>query len=429
MLIQFKFGNYASFRDDSVLDMTKSRVTEYPHHVVDCGTDKVLKTTAVYGANASGKTNLYRALRCMRDYVLNSWGYGGNSGSLSTAGNMPLCMPFILDGASAVKDTMFEVWFYREEDKRSYNYGFSISRNYTVTDEWLNSKARTAREYKPVFSRSREGEITYSDGVLNDVQRNIIRTSLNKETLVISLGAKLKMPIFERVFQWFAGIQMLDFGTPAENFLMSRSMPVTFFTDINEQNDTARFLSTFDNSIKGFKVEKLDSNPANPGDSYHIFAKHKMNDTGDECLLPMEFESAGTQKMFTLYPPLKEVLMNGGVIFIDELSDRLHPLLQRNLILTFLNPELNPKNAQLIFTTHDVTLIATNLLRRDEIWIVEKQEDSSSQLYSVTDFKNAQNTTVHKNDSVWKRYLLGEYGGIPDLEKILIPGLEKGDGA
>lgn len=427
MLIQFKFGNCASFRDETTLDMTKSRVTEYPHHVVDCGTDKVLKTTAVYGANASGKSNLYRALEWMRAYVLDSLNFGGDNKIRLYPGGRPPVAPFILDTESASKDTMFEIWFSSDEDKRTYNYGFSLARDFTITEEWLNRKARTAREYKNVFFRGPDGEIEYGNGMLDEVQQNIIRTSLNKETLLVSLGAKLKMKHFEQVYRWFTRIEMLDFGTPEENFRMSRYLPASFFNDDNEQKDTARFLSTFDTSIEGFKVEKLETNPANPVESYLIYTRHRMNDTGEECFMPMDTESSGTRKMFTMYPSLKNVLMNGGVIFIDEMSDRLHPLLQRNIILTFLNPELNPKNAQLIFTTHDVTLIATNLLRRDEIWIVEKQKDSSSQLYSLTDFKNAQNSTIHKNDSVWKRYLLGEYGGIPNLDKILIPGLEMQD--
>ncbi|HJJ47060.1 MAG TPA: AAA family ATPase, partial [Methanocorpusculum sp.] len=159
--------------------------------------------------------------------------------------------------------------------------------------------------------------------------------------------------------------------------------------------------------------------------SYGIFAKHQLNDSDDEILIPFNFESAGTQKMFSLYDPIRRTLRTGGILVIDEMNDRLHPLLQRNIILTFLDPERNPSNAQLIFTTHDVTLLATNLLRRDEIWIVEKnRKDNCSDLYSITDFKNESDQSIRKDNCLWKRFLMGEYGGVPHLENILIPGLE-----
>ena len=122
--------------------------------------------------------------------------------------------------------------------------------------------------------------------------------------------------------------------------------------------------------------------------------------------------------MFALYPELHEVLKNGGVYFIDELNARLHPLLVRNFVLTFLNPEINTKHAQLVFTTHDTWQLSNQLLRRDEIWFTEKDEQGISTLYSLADFVDEDGARIRKDESYEKNYLLGKYGAIPSLKSI-----------
>ena len=122
--------------------------------------------------------------------------------------------------------------------------------------------------------------------------------------------------------------------------------------------------------------------------------------------------------MFALYPELHEVLQNGGVYFIDELNARLHPLLVRNFVLTFLNPEINTTHAQLVFTTHDTWQLSNQLLRRDEIWFVEKDEQGISTLYSLADFVDEDGTRIRKDESYEKNYILGKYDAIPSLKSI-----------
>ena len=132
----------------------------------------------------------------------------------------------------------------------------------------------------------------------------------------------------------------------------------------------------------------------------------------------MEEESAGTLKMFALYQKLQDVLQKGGVYCIDELNARLHPLLVRNFILIFLNPEVNVNHAQLIFTTHDTWQLSNQLLRRDEIWFTEKDSDGVSTLYSLADFVDEDGSKIRKDESYEKNYLLGKYGAIPTLKTI-----------
>ena len=152
--------------------------------------------------------------------------------------------------------------------------------------------------------------------------------------------------------------------------------------------------------------------------AYKVTAIHNKIGSDQVAEIPLEDESAGTLKMFALYPELQEVLENGGVYFIDELNARLHPLLVRNFILTFLNPEINAQHAQLVFTTHDTWQLSNQLLRRDEIWFTEKDDQGVSTLYSLADFIDEDGTRIRKDESYEKNYLLGKYGAIPTLKSI-----------
>ena len=147
----------------------------------------------------------------------------------------------------------------------------------------------------------------------------------------------------------------------------------------------------------------------------HVVLKSRL---GSYRLIPLEEESAGTLKMFALYPELQDVLQKGGVYFIDELNARLHPLLVRNFILTFLNPEINTQHAQLVFTTHDTWQLSNRLLRRDEIWFTEKDKQGISTLYSLADFVDEDGSRIRKDENYEKNYLLGKYGAIPTLKTI-----------
>ena len=153
-------------------------------------------------------------------------------------------------------------------------------------------------------------------------------------------------------------------------------------------------------------------------EKYKINALHKKIDSDEMAEIPLGAESAGTLKMFALYPELQEVLEKGSVFFIDELNARLHPLLVRNFLLTFLNPEINVNHAQLVFTTHGTWQLSNQLLRRDEIWFVEKDDRGVSTLYSLADFVDEDGARIRKDESYEKNYLIGKYGAIPTLKSI-----------
>ena len=412
MLIQFNFKNFKSFREETTLDLSAARMTEFSDRVVTIGNEKILPVAAIYGANASGKSNIYSAFEYMSKYVVNSFKYGDEVKNFDEIRPTP----FLFDKESAQADTSFEVYFTVPGDKteKSYNYGFCVGQK-GITEEWLNYKAKTARKYKSIFYRD---ENTLDLSGIPKASRENISIALEKQVLIVSLGAKLRVAKCKLVRDWFLNNEFADFGNVITNFFMSRLLPEGFVDDEKVREKVVQFFASFDETIKGFEVTRLPQQDDSKDEYFQIDALHKMIGSNELAKIPLQDESAGTLKMFALYPELQEVLNHGGVFFIDELNARLHPLLVRNFILTFLNLENNVNHAQLVFTTHDTWQLSNRLLRRDEIWFTEKDEDGLSTLYSLADFIDEDGSRIRKDESYEKNYLLGKYGAIPSLKTI-----------
>ncbi len=414
MLIQFNFKNYKSFRDEATLDLSAAKMTEFSDRVVSEGNDKILPMAAIYGANASGKSNIYNAFGYMADYVIESFKYGDEEEKFEEYRPTP----FLFDSVSNGVESSFEVYFTIPGDKaeKTYNYGFCVDRH-GVTEEWLNVKAKTARKYASVFYRSTEEDTLDLSG-LPKSSRDNIQVALEKQVLIVSLGAKLKVNKCKDIRDWFMANEFADFGDPFTNFFLSRRLPKGFVDDNSVQKKVIEYFASFDEHIKDFEIEKLPNDADSKEETYKISSLHKKIDSDTFAAIPLSMESAGTLKMFALYPELQDVLEKGSVFFIDELNARLHPLLVRNFLLTFLNPEINTRHAQLIFTTHDTWQLSNQLLRRDEVWFTEKDEQGISKLYSLADFVNESGARIRKDESYEKNYLIGKYGAIPTLKSI-----------
>lgn len=414
MLIQFRFKNFKSFRDDTILDLSATKITEHSDRVISAGYEKMLPVAAIFGANASGKSNVIEAFRYMITYVLESFSYGDDPDDKKTKSRKWKYTPFLFDGVSRDAESSFEVYFMDNEEHgfKSYNYGFTLNQE-GVIEEWLNSKAKTAREYKQVFYRNGD-ELDLSG--LPSKSQELIRISLNREALIVSLGAKLKITKLKFIRDWFYNTNFANFGNPYENVFFSSLIPERFAEDKTVQSKVVAYFSSFDPSIVGFNVEVMKGENED-SQNVKIDAIHRMVD-GGMTSIPLQEESDGTLKMFALYPVLQDTLENGGVLFVDELNARLHPLLVRSFLLTFLNPEINQKHAQLVFTTHDSWQLSNNLLRRDEIWFAEKENSGVSTLYSLADFVDEDGIKIRKDESYEKNYLLGKYGAIPTLKNF-----------
>ncbi len=414
MLIQFNFKNFKSFRDEATLDLSAAKMTEFADRIVLEGNDKILPIAAIYGANASGKSNIYNAFAYMADYVIESFKYGDEEEKFEEYRPTP----FLFDSVSNDAESSFEVYFTIPGDKaeKTYNYGFCVDKH-GVTEEWLNAKAKTARKYTSIFYRSTEEETLDLSG-LPKSSRDNIQVALEKQVLIISLGAKLKVNKCKDIRDWFIANEFADFGDLFTNFFLSHRLPKGFVDDNNIQKKVIEYFASFDEHIKDFEIEKLPYDADRKEETYKINSLHKKIDSNTFAAIPLNMESAGTLKMFALYPELQDVLEKGSVFFIDELNARLHPLLVRNFLLTFLNPQINTKHAQLIFTTHDTWQLSNQLLRRDEVWFTEKDGQGISKLYSLADFVDESGARIRKDESYEKNYLIGKYGAIPTLKSI-----------
>ena len=415
MLLQFNFKNFKSFRDDTTLDLTTTRISEFSNHVISTGNEKVLPIAAIFGANASGKSNVLEAFRYMATYVASSLNYGGDESKKKSKSEFLSPTPFLFDASSQDEKSSFEVYFISSEETgaKSYNYGFTVN-SVGIKEEWLNYKSKTSRGgYKRIFYRN--GSELDLSGIAPKSQENL-RIALEKETLIVSLGAKLKIPKLKLIRDWFLDNEFADFGRPVENFFLSEQLPYGFVENKKVQQNVIDYFAAFDPSIIGFEVETLETGDDKKSSKVRIDAIHRMINSDSTAKIPLKLESAGTLKMFALYPLLQEVLETGGVLFVDELNARLHPLLVRTFIITFLNPDTNPNHAQLVFTSHDSWQLNSKILRRDEVWFSEKDTNGISILYSLADFVDEDGVKIRKDENYEKNYLLGKYGAIPTMQ-------------
>lgn len=419
MLIQFNFENFRSFQDKATLDFTATRQKDHKDHIFAAGRERILPIAGIFGSNASGKSNVLQAFTFMTDYVLHSLALGGPKPVLRQGAALTDWVSY-LPGSD--RETFFEVFFTipTDERERSWNYGFALT-DKGVHEEWLNVTAKTSKQSRNIFYQDNYDHLEMPG--IKKPQKDGLEAALNRETLLVSLGARLRVNILEDIFQWFAeSILSTDFDDPAENLFLSTMLPAGFGDSENVQMKVLQYLGSFDDSIVGFETEKSHENDEGRG-NITIYTKHKTSD-GTSFRLPLAEEAAGTLKMLALYTPLQAVLDTGGLLLIDELNSKLHPLLVRAFLQCFLDPVRNPKHAQLLFTSHDVWMLNAGLLRRDEIWFAEKNRDGSSAIHSLAEFRSAEGRAIREDENYMKNYLAGRYGGIPELQPIHIGTLQ-----
>ena len=415
MLLQFNFRNFKSFRDDTTLDLSATKISEYSERVITVGNEKILPVAVIFGANAHGKSNVLEAFYYMHLYVIESLHFSGEDDERKSQNEFIRPTPFLFDSKSRGDVSLFEVYFTDPEESgaKTYNYGFAVNQT-GVVEEWLNYKSKSSRgDFNRIFYRNTESGELELEG-LQPKSRDNIKVALERETLIVSLGAKLKIDKLKHIRDWFYSNEFANFGKPIENFFLSRQLPRGFTEDKEVRNKVVNYLSAFDDSIIGFNVEEPTDNDSET--VYRIDAIHKMADSNDTASIPLQHESSGTLKMFALYSMLQDVLSKGSVLFIDEMNSRLHPLLVRAFLIMFLDPEINKNHAQIVFTSHDSWQLTGNGLRRDEIWFTEKDRDGVSTLYSLADFVDEDGVKIRKDENYEKNYLLGKYGAIPSLK-------------
>lgn len=422
MLLQFTFKNFRSFKDENILDMRATKVKELSYHIRKAGKEKVLPITAIYGANASGKSNLISALQFMGMCISTSvmFSLENNNTSLKFPYNDNIKFSLVNNNDEAY--STFETSFILPNKKR-YLYGFKIDKN-GFKEEWLKL-IKTNNEYNDIIVRKNYKLINYKTNKAK-MEENI-KTSLSNTSLVLSLGTMLKDKFLSTIHNWFSNITIIDFGEPLIDIIASQSIVSEDLITGKLKNIFLNYLASFDSSIIDYSIEK-QLNEGDNGPAYRIYTHHKMLNNDGIKKLSLQNESSGTQKMITLFMHFQRVIQGGYPIFIDELNAKLHPLLVRLLLNMFSNPETNPNNAQLIFTTHDSWLMKKDILRRDEIWFTDKNEDGVSELYSLVEFKDDNGKNIRNDENYEKNYLLGKYGAIPNLSLINLFDKDDNDG-
>ena len=417
MLLQFYFSNYRSFEGEGILDMRASGSNELSSHIRNTLNEKVLPVTAIYGANASGKSSVFEAFQFMVLCVLESLSFSDDN----KKNPYKLKVDSFKFSESIEKPSEFEINYIDKKGKKElyYNYGFKID-NSGILEEYLASNTKTGvkrnEDYTYIFKRERNQKL-YLDSSIEKFRENL-EISLKEKTLLVSLGAKLNIDEFIRVRTWFINTEVINFSNSLYGAFLENILSNNIIESEEVRKNLVSFINSFDDSIIDIEVEKISAIDENDKDNYRVFTIHKSDKGTSTARISMNEESSGTKKMFSLYQTLLDVLEKGGVFFADELDIKLHPLLMRNILLTFTDKEKNSNNAQLIFTTHNTIYMDMDLLRRDEIWFVEK-DNGVSNLYSLDDITNEKGEKVRKDSNYEKHYLLGNYGAIPNLKNLL----------
>jgi AAA15 family ATPase/GTPase len=435
MLIRFTVSNYLSFNEEIEFSMIPGKCRSHAHHVVKGnkrGSINVLRAGIIYGANASGKSNLVKAMSFARHLIING---------TRPKKHIPRAH-FKFDASCVNKPSRFEFEF--KLKKEAYAYGFELD-SQRIHDEWLYKITKTTQ--KKIFERhtldNNESKVEFGDFPFNDKREqklvNLMKTRENQLFLTQSIEAGIKQ--FEHIINWFRKLIIIFPGAYDHGIELAI-----------EKNETIHhllldFLERFDTGISVISTKQMDlkndaaalpeeiqtrltetletgkmtilntpnnvrclvsMNKQNELEVFKLMANHKIKDSTNETSLEIKDESDGTQRLLDLIPVLYLVLNEDYVCIIDELDRSMHPKLSFNILEMFLDNRANHES-QLIVTTHETSLLNLNLLRRDEIWFVEKNKDGASSVFSLEEF-------VPRYDSdVRKGYLLGRFGGIPIL--------------
>lgn len=397
MLIQFSVENYLSIKEKVVLSMLASKDAEHSDYLISNGSKRYLKSAVIYGANASGKSNVLNAFWFMVNYVLTSHNQQLHKRIERT--------PFKFNPVTPTEPSHFEVIFTTGDIR--YAYGFSVT-DKEVVEEYLYYYPNG----RPALIFERNNTKDYRFTVDIDEQNALKeRTSANK--LYLSVASNWSYSKVIPVLEWFASCQIITKNSVAEAY----GIDAVQLKDDAYRNVIASMLRVADFGIQSLQVRETDALMALKQDDsiyQNIDAIHTVYDKNGNTIsytLNMTEESDGTNSYFKLIGVVKKSLDQGTLLVADEIDAHLHPLLTKHLVSLFNSKDYNPNGAQLIFTSHNTNLLDLDVLRRDQIWFTEKDEQTAStDLFSLYDF------SVRKDAKIEKGYLIGRYGAIPFIK-------------
>jgi len=414
MLVEFRTKNFRSLRDEQVLSLVASTdKTLLDTHALDTGlkaAPHLLKSAVVYGANASGKSNLIKALQYMRGVVL-------ESAAMQPGQTFDRLHPFKLDATSGSLPTEFEVTFIL--DGVRYQYGFAMNTQRIVSEQLLVYKAFKPQRWFERHFDAESGKYVYEFGPSLKGAKNLWEGATRPNALFLSMAVQLNSETLRPVFDWFANrLVILNEQSP-----LSPQFSVQMLKQEAQRKAICEFLRAADISIADIEVATKQAMVHSI--RFDLATGKRDDEAGEQAVDEVKFhhitehgkavfdlmdESSGTRNLLFLTGPILDILNKGLTLVVDELDTSLHTLLVQALVRMFHRPEVNTGGAQLVFTTHDTSLLdAYGLFRRDQVWFVEKRPDQSSSLYPLLDF------SPRKNEALERGYLQGRYGALPFL--------------
>ena len=401
MIIRFSVENFRSIMEPATLSLVASPLKDARVAAEDVifdidGIDvSLLKSAVILGANASGKSNVIKALDFFKSYIIDSF-------KNLQVGEEIGVEAFKLNTDSAKAPSSFEMIFIL--DGYQYRYGMDVSRE-SVHGEWLYRKAcrKRAKEVELFYREGEEMKVHTSFSIATDlVNRKMIRNN----ALLLSAAAQFNDPTAVQIINWLVETTILTCSDEERMW----NMAVNHLDDVEMRSRIVEFSKFADLGIED--IEKSDN---------HILSRHLQYDTngaakGETSFPFLSMESEGTIKYFSMAYPIIKALDNGSRLVIDEFDSKLHPVLTNRIISLFNSRETNPRNAQLILTAHDTNILSSGLFRRDQIWFTQKNRFGATSLYSLSDYK------VRSDAPFEKDYLSGKYGATPiigNLESVL----------
>lgn len=413
MLLQFNVSNFTSFKDEIVLNVCANAQKEHNDILLKYGKERILPSIAIFGANASGKTNIFKALASAIQFVRTS-----NAKQINNFNSD--IEPFLLDHQSRKQPTSFHFIYVNNGVK--YEYGFQADKQ-KVYEEYLY--AYKTQKPSLIFHRTNVNQYEFSTATKVELTKLSKMNHDNK--LFLATATAWNSSFTKDAFLWFSEkIEIYDSKIFDKGFISSLDYQkdptlLPFMNDLLRNADihiSGYKIKNTENPIRNHFMEQLKLNDVEEEQRHNlfeqgIFTQHNISIHGkkENFELRLEQESNGTQKLFAYGPLIKEALEKGKTIAIDEIDNCLHPLLIQYLVGLFNNTKINKNGAQLLFNTHDVNLLDLSKIRRDQIYFVNKDDTTGiSELYSLDEF------SPRKSEKIGKGYLLGRYGAIPNIK-------------
>jgi AAA15 family ATPase/GTPase len=419
MLIDFSVANFKSFKDKQILSMVASSDKSLPGNTIASealGRDKLVRSAVVYGANASGKSNLVDAIRFVESFVRDS----ANRNPDTRIG----VKPFLLDEDCAKSPSCFEVSFIREDVR--YQYGFSVDSE-RVYEEWLVAypKGRPQTWFERPVDDVSNADKWYFGPRLRGEKKKLVAL-LRPDVLFLSLGTKFAHRQLSKVSRWFSDCLRHVEGRGFPDAALMEYTAGKVLEDEVFRKAVTSLLGVGDLGICGIDVTPQRYSDA--GFPIEVFAEETRaliekkeflkvtmrheGPSGREISFAIDDESQGTRRLFCMSGPWIYAFSHGCTLVVDEIDASLHPELVRVLIQLFHDANVNQRGAQLVFNTHDTTQLDNSVFRRDQIWFVEKDDSGASHLYPLLEFR------PRKDEALEKGYLQGRYGAVPFIGSL-----------